>query len=38
MIKIRHSAAVLAASYATGGLIRDQFFVCYKTSFADPLF
>lgn len=32
------SAIVLAASYATGGMIRDRFFVCYKTSFMDPLF
>ncbi len=32
------SAAVLAASYMTGGLIRDRFFMCYRSSFMDPLF
>lgn len=32
------SGAVLAASYATGGMIRDTFFVCYKSSLRDPLF
>lgn len=32
------SAAVLAASYMTGGMVRDRFFMCYRTSFTDPLF
>ncbi len=32
------SGIVLIASYATGGMIRDRFFVCYRTSLADPLF
>ncbi len=32
------SGIVLALSYATGGMIRDQFFVCYRSSLADPLF
>lgn len=31
------SAIVLALSYLTGGIIRDQFFVCYHTSWRDPL-
>lgn len=32
------SAIVLAASYLTGGMIRDKFFMCYRSSFTDPLF
>ena len=31
------SAAVLAAGMLSGGWIRDTFFVCYRTSWTDPL-
>ena len=32
------SGIVLLLSYMTGGMVRDTFFVCYRSSLTDPLF